>query len=95
MQPRQERYCSASGMLTKPRLSGIQRDVLSLYRQCLRKIREKPTENQLHFRLFMREEFEKTRNFDKKDFASIEFLLRKGQRQLETYAAPGVKDVRR
>ena len=31
---------------------------------------------------------------DKRDFAAIEFLLRKGRRQLEIYASPGVKDVK-
>ncbi|KAI0523714.1 hypothetical protein F5B22DRAFT_659460 [Xylaria bambusicola] len=32
--------------------------------------------------------------YDKRDFAAIEFLLRKGRRQLELYAAPGIKDIR-
>ena len=82
-------------MPTTNRLSGIQRDVLSLYRKCLRETSKKPEGNQIHFRMFIREEFEKARNLDKKDFAIIEFLLRKGARQLETYAAPDVRDVRR
>lgn len=47
----------------------------------------------MHFRDFAREEFEKARDLDKKHFASIEFLLRKGHRQLETYSEPGIKDI--
>jgi len=39
-------------------------------------------------------EFEKNMIIDKRDFGAIEFLLRKGRRQLETYASPGVKDVK-
>ena len=41
-----------------------------------------------------RKEFEKNRQLDKKDFNAIEYLLRKGQRQLEIYASPGIKDIR-
>ena len=39
-------------------------------------------------------EFDKHLKFDKRDFATIEFLLRKGRRQLDLYAAPGIKDIR-
>ncbi len=41
-----------------------------------------------------RTEFEKNIKFDKRDFAAIEFLLRKGRRQLEIYSAPSIKDIR-
>jgi hypothetical protein len=41
-----------------------------------------------------RKGFEKNRQLDKKDFNAIEYLLRKGQRQLEIYASPGIKDIR-
>ncbi|OTB14223.1 hypothetical protein K445DRAFT_63424 [Daldinia sp. EC12] len=64
------------------RLSGLQKDVLSLYRKCLRESRKKPV-----VRVF-------SINIDKRDFAVIEFLLRKGHRQLEMYSAPGIKDIR-
>ena len=30
---------------------------------------------------------------DKRDFGAIEYLLRKGRRQLDTFAAPGIKDI--
>jgi hypothetical protein len=41
-----------------------------------------------------RKEFERNRRLDKRDFSAIEYLLRKGQRQLEIYASPGIKDIR-
>lgn len=41
-----------------------------------------------------RAEFAKSIRIDKRDFAAIEFLLRKGKRQLETYSSPGIKDIR-
>ena len=41
-----------------------------------------------------RNEFDKNIKVDKKDFSAIEFLLRKGQRQLDMYSSPGIKDIR-
>ncbi|KAJ5638285.1 hypothetical protein N7490_008164 [Penicillium lividum] len=71
------------------RLSGLQRDVLSLYRQCLREIRKKPIVRALHSA-----EFQKHLSVSKKDFSTVEYLLRKGQRQLEMYASPGIRNIR-
>lgn len=42
-----------------------------------------------------RREFEKAVHVDKKDFSAIEYCLRKGQRQLETYSQPGIRDIMR
>lgn len=78
-----------------PRLSGLQRDVLSLYRNCLRAARKKPSDTRHNFEAFARKEFEHNVNVDKKDFSAIEFLLRKGSRQLDIYAAPGVRNIAR
>ncbi|KAK8050667.1 hypothetical protein PG994_012397 [Apiospora phragmitis] len=95
------------------RLSGLQRDVLSLYRQCLRAARAKPEvlihsvkavltitytnlqkqATRSHFKTFARSEMNKNIKIDKRDFAAIEFLLRKGRRQLEVYSAPGITDI--
>ncbi|RMX72626.1 hypothetical protein D0869_14421 [Hortaea werneckii] len=75
------------------RLSGLQRDVLSLYRKCLRACRAKPSETKPNFYIFARKEFERNRGLNKKDFGTIEFLLRKGSRQLETYESPGVTNI--
>ena len=41
-----------------------------------------------------RSEFEKNISLDKKDFGAIEYLLRKGQRQLDIYSAPGIKNIK-
>jgi succinate dehydrogenase assembly factor 1 len=41
-----------------------------------------------------RTEFRKNITLDKRDFAAIEYLLRKGQRQLEIYSSPGIKDIK-
>ncbi|KAI8935783.1 hypothetical protein NX059_007303 [Plenodomus lindquistii] len=77
------------------RLSGLQKDVLSLYRQCLRAVRQKPEETKSHFRDFARAEFHKHLHVGKKDFGTIEYLLRKGRNQLESWSDPGIKDIRR
>lgn len=98
------------------RLSGLQRGVLSLYRQCLRETRKKPAVCHLlyeahyikakkksnpsqdvreNFKGFARTEFERNIGLDKKDFAAIEYLLRKGQRQLENYSSPGIRNIMR
>ncbi|KKA26501.1 hypothetical protein TD95_004481 [Thielaviopsis punctulata] len=75
------------------RLSGLQKDVLALYRQCLRAARQKK-ESRTHFEGFARAEFEKYRKLDKRDFSTIEYFLRKGQRQLEMFSEATIKDVR-
>lgn len=41
-----------------------------------------------------RAEFARNLGIDKRDFAAIEYLLRKGRRQLDVYSSPGIKDVR-
>ncbi|RFU35182.1 hypothetical protein B7463_g1152, partial [Scytalidium lignicola] len=75
------------------RYSGLQREVLALYRNCLRESRKKPATTRNHFESFARKEFEKGLRVDKKDFGTIEYLLRKGKRQLEMYSSPGIKDI--
>ncbi|PGG96635.1 hypothetical protein AJ79_09508 [Helicocarpus griseus UAMH5409] len=75
------------------KLSGLQREVLALYRHALREIRKKPKESQDNFRQFARNEFRKNIDISKKDFAAIEYLLRRGRRQIEMYASPGIRNV--
>ncbi|KAI4750333.1 hypothetical protein E4T45_14758 [Aureobasidium sp. EXF-8846] len=94
------------------RLSGLQREILSLYRKCLRETRKKPAvrrkaklpslrsvcdaPSQLLScaNTFTRSEFRAHQNHDKKDYSAIEYMLRKGQRQLETYASPGIRNIK-
>jgi succinate dehydrogenase assembly factor 1 len=40
-----------------------------------------------------RKEFDKSIGIDKKNFSAIEYLLRKGQRQLEMYKSAGIRDI--
>ncbi|PWY76171.1 hypothetical protein BO70DRAFT_295651 [Aspergillus heteromorphus CBS 117.55] len=76
------------------RLSGLQREVLSLYRKCLRETRKKPLETRNNFIAYTRAEFRKYATVSKKDFNAIEYLLRKGQRQFEIYSSPGIRNIR-
>ncbi|KAF2684800.1 hypothetical protein K458DRAFT_388501 [Lentithecium fluviatile CBS 122367] len=77
------------------RLSGLQRDVLSLYRQCLRAVKEKPASTRENFRDFARSEFRQHMELNKKDFGTIEYLLRRGRKQLDTYRDEGIQNVSR
>ncbi|KAF2031765.1 hypothetical protein EK21DRAFT_62530 [Setomelanomma holmii] len=75
-------------------LSGLQRDVLSLYRQCLRAMKEKPAVcTRDHMLTDARNEFRKHMDVGKKDFGTIEYLLRRGRNQLETYRDLGIRDI--
>ncbi|CAK7568447.1 MAG: hypothetical protein SEPTF4163_006437 [Sporothrix epigloea] len=78
---------------TIPRLSGLQREVLSLYRQSLRASRQKPEDSRAHFKDYARSEFVRHRDLEKRDFGAIEFLLRKGRRQLEVMSSARIKDI--
>jgi succinate dehydrogenase assembly factor 1 len=40
-----------------------------------------------------RKEFRKNIDVGKKDFGTIEYLLRRGRNQLETYSDPGIRDI--
>ncbi|SCU79883.1 LADA_0B03796g1_1 [Lachancea dasiensis] len=75
------------------RLSGLQREVLQMYRQCIRAAHRKPKESQHNFIRYIRGEFHKHRDLARKDFSTIEHLLRVGYRRLETYSAPEVRDI--
>jgi len=61
-----------------PKISELQRQVLNLYKKCLRASRNKPG-----FETFVREEFVKNAKILKTDTLHIEHLLRRGWRQLK------------
>ena len=42
-----------------------------------------------------RDQFRANLKLPKKDFATIEYLLRRGRRQLELYSAPGIRNISR
>jgi len=76
------------------RLSGLQREILSLYRKCLRETRKKPADARPNFLRYAQSEFRQHQHHDKKDYSAIEYMLRKGQRQLETYSSPGIRNIK-
>ncbi|KAF4617506.1 hypothetical protein D9613_005938 [Agrocybe pediades] len=73
--------------------SGLQKDVLHLYRRALRMVRTKPETVQPKFRIFIRHEFRTNASkVSPRNVSFIEHLLRKGTRQIEQYEDAGVKD---
>ena len=74
-------------------LSGLQREVIALYRQLLRMVRTKPEETRDHWRHFIRTEFVKHRGIPKKLFLVIEHLIRTGYRRYDMYLSPQIKDI--
>eukprot|EP00850_Spirogloea_muscicola_P009229 SM000051S17589 [mRNA] locus=s51:560086:560761:- [translate_table: standard] len=75
------------------RLSGIQREVLSLYRACLRAARAKrPLAQVVALREHARADFRRhAATVPRGDYRTIEFLLRQGRRRLQALAPPDVK----
>ncbi|KAI0345777.1 hypothetical protein BDW22DRAFT_1389674 [Trametopsis cervina] len=73
--------------------SGLQKDVLALYRRALRMAYSKPPAARPKFSLFVRYTF-KTQStaISTRDVSAIEHLLRKGKRQIEMYEDPKVRD---
>ncbi|KAM0012421.1 putative complex 1 LYR protein [Helianthus debilis subsp. tardiflorus] len=66
------------------KLSGIQKQVLSLYRGFLRTARSKTPENQAHIESLVSAEFRKNaQSIDRNNFLHIEYLLRRGKKQLD------------
>lgn len=66
------------------RLSGVQREVLSLHRSLLRMARSKETEARRNIELFVNAEFRKNAaEVDRRDIQTIEYLLRRGRKQLQ------------
>jgi succinate dehydrogenase assembly factor 1 len=100
----------AGVMAPAARLSGLQKDVLALYRSILREtIRKdrKPSVDNKHLPLnqllssssnsstsFARDQFRKEASLVKRsDFKTIEYKIRKGQKQLKLLKMPGVNLV--
>ena len=70
------------------RLSGIQKQVLSLYRSFWRVARSKEPDTRLHIERYVGAQFRRDAHaVDRKDFQRIEYLLRRGSKQLELLKA--------
>ncbi|RUS26878.1 hypothetical protein BC938DRAFT_483999, partial [Jimgerdemannia flammicorona] len=70
----------------------LQQEVVNFYRECFRAARVKPAQNRPHFYSFIRSQF-REHDLKKHDFATIEYLLRRGKRQLETYRERSIDDI--
>lgn len=67
-----------------PRYSGVQREILSLYRELLRETRRmQDADTQSNMRRYMRQEFDKDAAVPRKHIAKIEWCLNTGKRKLE------------
>ncbi|XP_074579276.1 succinate dehydrogenase assembly factor 1, mitochondrial [Curcuma longa] len=71
-------------MASRPKLSGLQKQVLGLYRGFLRAARLKAPEERSQIESIVSVEFRKNvEAVDRKNFLYIEYLLRRGKKQLE------------
>ncbi|KAI9082935.1 hypothetical protein K1719_035078 [Acacia pycnantha] len=86
-----KKWLGAMGAARGQRLSGMQKQVLSLYRGFLRAARSKPEEERCKIESVVSEEFRHNcRQVDPKSFIYIEYLLRRGKKQLDQLRDPGL-----
>ncbi|RGB28840.1 hypothetical protein C1646_767329 [Rhizophagus diaphanus] len=78
--------------MSQIRRSGLQTEVINFYRKCCRAVRKKPIETQNRFQQFVRSQF-RQHIISPRDHNFIEYMLRKGKRQLEVYENDSVKDI--
>ena len=79
-----ERKVEAMGISSGPKLSGLQKQVLSLYRAFLRAARSKSAEDRRQMESVVAAEFRRNaEQIDRKNFIHIEYLLRRGNKQLD------------
>lgn len=84
----------AMGAYRGPRLSGLQKQVLSLYRGFLRAARCKSAEDRRQIESIVSAEFRRNSNqVDRKNFLYIEYLLRRGKKQLEQLQSPNTESL--
>ncbi|KAL6759878.1 hypothetical protein V8C86DRAFT_2563457 [Haematococcus lacustris] len=87
-----------STALSARRLTGIQRQVFTLYRQVCRGLRVKRqqgcNEEQLAtFRAFARTEFHRFSDVNPKNFMLVEHLLRSGSKKLSLILSPTITSI--
>eukprot|EP00798_Chlamydomonas_sp_ICE-L_P011105 gene11105-18721_t len=74
-------------------LSGVQKQVLSLYRTAMRSIRSKPTELQPQLLTYLRQEFDKHKAVSPKNHQRVEHLARRGMKQVEMMMEGSVTEL--
>ncbi|KAG2001816.1 hypothetical protein CC2G_013015 [Coprinopsis cinerea AmutBmut pab1-1] len=73
--------------------SGLQKEVLNLYRRALRMARSKPPSSRPKFLLYVQYNFHiNATSISPRNVSAVEHLIRKGTRQIEMYEDPSVKD---
>eukprot|EP00035_Acanthoeca_spectabilis_P036782 m.41671 g.41671 ORF g.41671 m.41671 type:complete len:98 (-) comp8243_c0_seq1:299-592(-) len=77
-------------MSRRIRFSGIQKQVLGLYRSMLRAVNTKPLDGQNAWREHIRSEFDKWKGLSRGNVTVIEHRLRLGSRQLKLVEQPNV-----
>nr|GMD16523.1 succinate dehydrogenase assembly factor 1, mitochondrial-like [Ipomoea batatas] len=79
------------GASSGQRLSGMQKQVLSLYRGFLRAARAKPPIERRQIESLVTAEFRhNAMQVDRKNFMYIEYLLRRGKKQLDQLKSPDI-----
>jgi len=73
------------------KVSGLQKQVFSLYRDFLRVAAKKPEPSASQLREYIRAEFRKNKAIHRFDTNNIEHRLRRGSRQLEALANSSVQ----
>uniref|UniRef100_M8BC64 Complex 1 LYR protein domain-containing protein n=1 Tax=Aegilops tauschii TaxID=37682 RepID=M8BC64_AEGTA len=78
-------------MASRTKLSGIQRQALALYRGFLRTARLKSPEERRRIESVVSAEFrENAKSVDRRNFVYIEYLMRRGKRQLDQLKNPDI-----
>uniref|UniRef100_A0A7N0ZQQ8 Complex 1 LYR protein domain-containing protein n=1 Tax=Kalanchoe fedtschenkoi TaxID=63787 RepID=A0A7N0ZQQ8_KALFE len=73
------------------KLSGMQKQVLSLYRGFMRAARDKSPQERSNIESFVASEFRRNATgVDRKNFVYIEYLLRRGKKQLDQLKSPDI-----
>lgn len=73
------------------KLSGMQKQVLSLYRGFLRAARDKSPEDRAKIESLVTTQFHNNaKGVDRKNFVYIEYLLRRGKKQLDQLKSPDI-----
>lgn len=73
--------------------SGLQKQVVHLYKTCIRQAYKKPIETRENWLSFVHGEFFKYKDIPKKQFGAIEHLIRQGNRRFEMYLNDQIKDI--
>lgn len=84
---------SQKSLMPTRKLSALQREVLQQYRSFLRMAYKKPLPSRLHFLKAAKEQFRDGAKINKREINTIEFMLRKGDKQLRVFSSPECKDV--